>query len=419
MGVPLACKGCEGICKKGKFFDENEFLNDEYQASRCNIDSGMSNIRTTGIVSLFKTGTLNSGHVNTTKLKGENKVTFKLNEGKVKNFLCNESKIEEEKIKIIPESVYNSEKKYKKVLDINEDWKKFYSSEEYNKLTQAIPKFKNNIDNEGNELIYSKGILGTYGKIPSFYQGYANTHLIYNGKGELFLQNGEKYEGNFYKGKLNGWGRFIDKNGYCFEGLFVDGGLTGKGYEIFQDESGNNAYYEGDFVNCVKEGKGKESTDIYDFDGDFSNDVKHGKGICTYKKCSDRYEGQFFKGVINGFGFYHWDNRHEYEGEFLNAQMHGKGKYRWPDGSQYVGEYIYNVKEGEGEFLWPDGRRFKGTFKDGKPNGKGELWVKGIKIDNAEFKNGKFVGNLKEILNKKRAEEEKNESPTKESLNDN
>ena len=173
--------------------------------------------------------------------------------------------------------------------------------------------------------------------------------------------------------------------------MFVDGGLTGKGYEIYQDENGNNSYYEGDFVNCIKEGKGNESTDIFVYDGDFSNDIKHGNGILTYKKCSDRYEGKFINGVINGHGHYIWDNKHEYEGEFVNAKMHGSGVYKWPDGSIYKGEYVNNIKEGKGEFIWPDKRVYVGTFHEGKPHGKGILKIKGVTIENAEFNKGQLI----------------------------
>ena len=412
MGVPLACR-CGGFCKKQNFFDENEFLNDEYNASKNNNEIVSSNIRTTGVVSLFKTPTLNSGN---TKLKNNNNTFLKvlddtLTSDKNKINEEDESKIEENKSKLIPESTYANERKYVKKLDVNEDWKKFYTEEEYLKLTKTIPKFINNIDKDGNALLFSKGLFGNYDKIPSFYKGFVNTHFIYNGGGELYLQNGEKYEGVFYCGKLNGWGRYIDKNGFCYEGMFVDGGLTGKGYEIYQDENGNNSYYEGDFVNCIKEGKGNESTDIFVYDGDFSNDIKHGNGILTYKKCSDRYEGKFINGVINGHGHYIWDNKHEYEGEFVNAKMHGSGVYKWPDGSIYKGEYVNNIKEGKGEFIWPDKRVYVGTFHEGKPHGKGILKIKGVTIENAEFNKGQFVGNLKEIISKKKAEiEEENKT---------
>ena len=51
---------------------------------------------------------------------------------------------------------------------------------------------------------------------------------VYDGKGTLYLDNGEIYEGEFKKGKIEGYGRRLDKYGdELYRGNFVDGQFTG------------------------------------------------------------------------------------------------------------------------------------------------------------------------------------------------
>ena len=88
--------------------------------------------------------------------------------------------------------------------------------------------------------------------------------------------------------------------------------------------------------------------------------------------------------------------------------MDGKGIYKWPEGGEYNGDYVNGIKEGFGIFKWTDGKIFEGPFGNGKPNGKGKLTIGNVTI-NATFINGKFIGNLKEILKEKNNEDEDEE----------
>ena len=88
--------------------------------------------------------------------------------------------------------------------------------------------------------------------------------------------------------------------------------------------------------------------------------------------------------------------------------MDGKGIYKWPEGVEYNGDYVNGIKEGFGIFKWTDGKIFEGPFGNGKPNGKGKLTIGNVTI-NANFINGKFIGNLKEILKEKNNEDEDEE----------
>lgn len=235
------------------------------------------------------------------------------------------------------------------------------------------------------------------------YNGQIDEDNIINGKGKLYTKSGKMYEGSFINGKLNGWGKLIDDKGVCYEGIFNDNEIEGKGEILRLDENNKIISYKGDIKNFKKEGQGKEKTPDYIYDGEFLNDLKDGHGRLEYVNSDGFYEGQFSKGFLTGKGFYKWDNQHTYEGDFVDGKMHGRGVYKWPDGSHYEGEYKDNVKEGEGEFRWKDGKIFRGHFSGGKPDGKGMLTIKGVTVE-AEFKDGKCLGDLKSVFNSKKSE---------------
>ena len=79
--------------------------------------------------------------------------------------------------------------------------------------------------------------------------------------------------------------------------------------------------------------------------------------------------------------------------------MHGKGVYKWKEGSEYEGGYKNNLRDGKGIFKWKNGVIFEGNFIHGKPEGKGEMrnTINNKKIE-VEYKDGTFVGNIKEII---------------------
>ena len=209
--------------------------------------------------------------------------------------------------------------------------------------------------------------------------------------------------------------RYIEKKGNCYEGNFINTILNGKGICIRNTKDNEHySFYIGDFINFKKEGFGKEETEEYLYEGNFKNNKKNGKGKIEYKKIDDIYIGEFLNDEITGFGYYKWANKHTYEGDFINGKMDGKGIYKWPEGGEYNGDYVNNIKEGYGVFKWADGKIFIGPFGNGKPNGKGKLTIENVTI-NCEFNNGKFKGNLKEILKFKKMEIKENEK--EESIN--
>ena len=271
-------------------------------------------------------------------------------------------------------------------------WKNFYNEENQEDIDDII--------NYDYGTTYQCNLLIIKGLNPSFYIGEININYEMNGFGTLIKNDGTKYEGFWRKNYFTGWGRLIDIDGSIYEGLFINGKLNGKGIK----KSLNNSSYIGDFKDNKKEGYGKEETNEHIYEGEFKNDKKNGTGKLTYKLLNDTYEGDFKDNCITGNGFYTWANKDTYKGSFVNGKMHGKGLYKWPDGGEYYGDYVNNIKEGYGRFKWVNGKVFEGQFKKGRPDGFGKL-ITGNKELNVEFKDGKLVTNIKEMLKKEKEKE--------------
>lgn len=105
--------------------------------------------------------------------------------------------------------------------------------------------------------------------------------------------------------------------------------------------------YEGDLLDDMKHGHGRQRMQGSTFEGDFKNDVKSGQGVLT------------------------WDDGRQYRGQFEDNKFHGSAVMTWPDGRKYSGQYIEDRKHGEGTFSWQDGRRYQGQWVVGKRHGVG------------------------------------------------
>lgn len=319
--------------------------------------------------------------------------------------------IKDELIKEETKYIEEIKNKYitKRIKELNSHFKENFSTENYKiyfpEENIQKPDFK--IENEYP--LFSKCLIKNFNNQNYLYIGQVNYNYDLNGYGELYSEKNEKFEGIFLKNNLNGWGRHIDKSGICYEGNFINSILTGKGIS-FQNTKKSSEYffYEGNFLNFKKDGFGKEETEEFYYEGNYKNNKKNGKGKITYKIIEDNYTGEFLDDEITGYGFYQWQNKHTYEGNFLNGKMDGKGIYKWPEGGEYNGDYVNGIKEGFGIFKWTDGKIFEGPFGNGKPNGKGKLTIGNVTI-NATFINGKFIGNLKEILKEKNNEDDDEE----------
>ena len=210
-----------------------------------------------------------------------------------------------------------------------------------------------------------------------------------SGKGKEFNDDGELiYEGEFFNDLKDGQGKCFDKSEHKifkgtfkkgnkyngketeykgkdirFDDIYVDGKIVGK--KIMKELSKGIIKFEGESVNGIKNGKGKEYNlrGKLIFEGEYLDGKRHGNGN-EYNSNGEYYKGQFIKGkkwdgtgynrdntvdyvIIKGCGTmkeYH-EGKLIYEGECQNGLRHGIGK-----------EYDSNTHK----------LNFKGRFKYGK-----------------------------------------------------
>ena len=143
-------------------------------------------------------------------------------------------------------------------------------------------------------------------------------------KGRLILDKDKIYIGELYHYKPNGKGNLYkykklkNKKIIIYSGDFVDGKYEGNG--ILYYDFKNNSYYEGEFENDKRHGKGKYYyNNKLVYEGDFSEDKYHGKGKIYYED-GRTYEGEFTNGIRNGEGVEYGSNKKIIdEGEFENG----------------------------------------------------------------------------------------------------
>lgn len=286
----------------------------------------------------------------------------------------------------ITEKIKKAEKNFESPINYEKDLSQYIDDIDNDMLILISAMNSNKGENktkEEGQIIEQKGE-------KFYYIGELDKNQKPIGFGILYTSKGEKYEGNFNKGKLIGLGRYINEEGTCYEGIFEENNLVSKAKIININEKGKKVVYFGEVNNFKKNGKGIETCDEYKYEGEFVNNLRHGHGRIEFLDCGDIYEGQFTNGKITGKGLFIWSNNHQYKGDFVDGIKHGKGKYKWSDGTEYDGEYKNGIRQGYGKYIWKDGRKFEGTFKNGKPDGKGILTIKGKSVD-CEYIDGKPI----------------------------
>ena len=69
--------------------------------------------------------------------------------------------------------------------------------------------------------------------------------------------------------------------------------------------------------------------------------VKHGQGDLTIpgyglsKVGEEKYQGEWKKDLMDGFGVYTYASGAIYKGQWTAGKQHGNGTYEFPDGSVY------------------------------------------------------------------------------------
>ena len=307
--------------------------------------------------------------------------------------------IEKTKNEIIENLLNNKIKNEKLTKYQNISWKEFYKenpNEEIEKKILKVKKYKgikitykqNQESNDINELL---------SKISSLYEGEIN---LYDGKkcgfGKEIYNDSSILIGTFFNDRSIGWNKLIKPNGDINIGLFKDNNLNGKGIK-YSYKTDN--YYEGDFINGLKEGNGIEINNGNKYEGSFENDKKCGYGKLTFGS-GDIYEGNFLNNKFDGEGHYYYKkNGNEYIGEYSNGVFNGEGKYKWNENEYYKGQYKNGIKEGKGEIRKENGDKYICPFVNGVPHGIGIYEnIKG-KRKEVEFINGKINKHYKSKSN--------------------
>ncbi len=192
-------------------------------------------------------------------------------------------------------------------------------------------------------------------------------NIIYrNGKGTLtYATTKDKYEGEFKDDIINGFGKYTYSDGSYFEGNFVNGVKQGYGkFVVVKDGVPTGEEFSGQYVNDMLNGQGEyvSADGSYSYVGNFVNDVQNGSGKCTYAN-GDTYIGNFLNNQRHGYGVYTWVNGESYAGNFINnvrdtRTLDKNGNYALDEN----GNYIHGEKA---TFKYKDGKTYVGYFEDG------------------------------------------------------
>ncbi|MEE0928223.1 MAG: hypothetical protein UIG59_03440, partial [Acutalibacteraceae bacterium] len=224
---------------------------------------------------------------------------------------------------------------------------------------------------------------------------------------KYIYKNGDTFLGIFKNGiAFEGEGRVDFTSGNSYNGTFSNAQPHGHGKYTYAKDSRLD-YYEGDFVDGKRSGKGKlfyKSGTIYD--GEWKDNVRHGMGKMIFQGTSiDYFIGEFENDEPKPYGTIFYKNGLVYEGMHREYSLHGEGKlYSADNKNEYYqgkfesGIFVSGVKQNA------DGSRYEGALKDGKFHGQGEYiysnhrytrkykgeWMKGdiIGLGTMEYING-------------------------------
>ena len=189
-----------------------------------------------------------------------------------------------------------------------------------------------------------------------------------NGKGKMTYFNRQRhyYDGDWNKDKRHGKGIYYDGN-YNYDGKWSEDLKHGEG--ILQS---NGDRYYGKWINNKMQGI---FTIKYSNDDKYNGEVnsygeRHGNGNLKYSKYRknnsfeekyDYYEGQWENNIKKGKGFMKFKNGDKYNGEWSNNLRNGQGELKkYGKWDNYVGEWSEGWKKSSG--IWNPYTYFNGTY---------------------------------------------------------
>ena len=102
--------------------------------------------------------------------------------------------------------------------------------------------------------------------------------------------------------------------------------------------------------------------DIYE--GDFLDGIREGRGKYSYGSNQDKYDGEWKQNLKHGIGKMIYNGKGEYNGYWENGRRHGEGVFTYPNGDIYSGWWKFGEKEGTGTYLYKaSGMKIYGQWK--------------------------------------------------------
>ena len=227
------------------------------------------------------------------------------------------------------------------------------------------------------------------------YKGEILENKMWNGI--LYNYNGtEQFEIKNGKGIIKEYFRDTYEGSLCFEGQLLNGLKNGKGKEYFSGEN-NKIKFEGEYINGQKwNGIG------YDINGKKQYELKNGSGyLFEYNNSNSLiFEGEVINGIKTGIAKEYEFGELFFEGFYLKGKRHGKGKlYDIYDSDKlklsYEGDFDKGMKNGYGKDYLSGCLIYEGEFIDDKRQGKGIKYEnKKIYQEGIFFKNELIKGNI-------------------------
>ena len=130
--------------------------------------------------------------------------------------------------------------------------------------------------------------------------------------------------------------------------------------------------------------------------GEYINNKPHGNGIMYYAQNDENnrkyYEGEWVNGIRQGKGTLVWNNGYKFIGYWKDGLRNGKGTLYWDNGAKQVCNYTNGKENGTATYYWRDGASYsKGTYINGKKDGPWKDYLFGRHTFTKIYKNGKLV----------------------------
>jgi len=213
--------------------------------------------------------------------------------------------------------------------------------------------------------------------------------------------------------------------------------LQKHGHGTMYYEPSKQYFYEGDWVNDVKSGRGLMSVPSAVYDGSWANDAAHGTGSLQTAKSrmslqlskgkplgnfvaqvetGESVAGKFsehgtvpvgtvrlgsqdvvewvWKDRVPGTGEVRvaFSNGDHYVGVVHNFKPHGNGHFTFAEGHSYSGSFVDGCMAGEGSFMFNDNNVYTGGFVGGQFEGKGRYTFGSEYVYEGTWKSGQMHG---------------------------